>query len=461
MTRAHAHALTRVLAIALLLGATTLALVSLALAQRAATSPRAGGSATIDDAGAGDPRALARRAVAADPAIAEPAIAALRALGPAGHAALLAEHDAAVTALRAAPPLTADAATERLRHAIDVVSGQRDGHASGLYWHTDLDAALAEARRTGRPVLSLRLLGRLDEELSCANSRFFRVVLYANEGVARELASHYVLHWQSERPAPRITIDFGDGRTLERTITGNSVHFVLDPSGRPIDALPGLYAPEQFLAVLAAARALATECGPERDPVAFDACVRRGHAAALARLEADYEARRARVAALPEWDVVAAVSAPSSPRPMAPGAAEAMPLTMAKSMIETPMLRAITRDPSSAVRLSPVPWEAGAVPDVVIARLDARSLALLRLKTGEATPGALASRLASLAAVDGFRNEVTMHGVVHSWLASERGPRDLAGLAARVYRELFLTPSTDPWLGLRSDDLWDAIEVRR
>jgi hypothetical protein len=61
---------------------------------------------------------------------------------------------------------------------LDHVCAQKDGHTSLLYWHTDLDAALADARRARRPILSLRLLGRLDEELSCANSRFFRKLLY-------------------------------------------------------------------------------------------------------------------------------------------------------------------------------------------------------------------------------------------------------------------------------------------
>src|SRR5690606_23913003 len=60
----------------------------------------------------------------------------------------------------------------------------------------------------------------------------------------------------SERPVPRISIDFGDGRTLERTITGNSVHYVLDAQGRPLDAIPGLYAPTAFLEQLQSARNL-------------------------------------------------------------------------------------------------------------------------------------------------------------------------------------------------------------
>src|SRR6185436_11360461 len=90
-------------------------------------------------------------------------------------------------------------------------------------------------------------LGNLDEELSCANSRFFRTTLYANKEVADYLRDHFVLHWKSVRPVPRITIDFGDGRKIERTITGNSIHYVLDANGTVIDAIPGLYTPTAFL----------------------------------------------------------------------------------------------------------------------------------------------------------------------------------------------------------------------
>src|SRR6185436_13239976 len=80
----------------------------------------------------------------------------------------------------------------------------------------------------------------------CANSRYFRITLYANEAVAKLLRERFILHWQTWRPVPKITIDFGDGRKLERTITGNSIHYVLDSAGRVVDALPGIYGPQAF-----------------------------------------------------------------------------------------------------------------------------------------------------------------------------------------------------------------------
>jgi len=191
---------------------------------------------------------------------------------------------------------------------LDEICAQKDAHTARLYWFTDLRAAIAEAERTQRPILSLRLLGRLDEELSCANSRFFRKLLYPDPQINQVLRSEFVLHWQSVRPVPRVTIDFGGGRRIVRTLTGNSVHVVLDMHGRAVDALPGLVSREVFLDQLAQARHLARA---RRDQ--------------LAALHA-----RARSAAAPPGSVSRAVAASR--------------IAPTKHRVEAPLLRAIDLD---------------------------------------------------------------------------------------------------------------------
>ena len=119
------------------------------------------------------------------------AIAELRAIGQPAVDALL--------QWRASQKLD-DTAEQRFESAIDSVCKQRDCAWSGLYWYTDFDAAKDAARRENKPILTLRLLGNLDEELSCANSRFFRTTLYSNPDIAAYLRAHFVLHWSSERP---------------------------------------------------------------------------------------------------------------------------------------------------------------------------------------------------------------------------------------------------------------------
>src|SRR5687768_13084804 len=56
-------------------------------------------------------------------------------------------------------------ARAELQKTLDQVCAQKDCHASRLFWYTDLEQAKAEAQRVGRPILSLHLLGRLDQEL--------------------------------------------------------------------------------------------------------------------------------------------------------------------------------------------------------------------------------------------------------------------------------------------------------
>ncbi|MGH7489393.1 MAG: hypothetical protein ACREMY_27895, partial [bacterium] len=215
---------------------------------------------------AADLTTMAQQALAGDVS----AVKTLRAAGPPGLEALL-KLAGAEPALASSPIFNA---------ALDAVCAQKDCASAHLFWYTDLDAARAEAKRSGRPILSLRLLGRLDEELSCANSRFFRTVLYANVSVSQALREHFVLHWQSERPVPKVTIDFGDGRRLVGTVTGNSIHYILDSNGRLIDALPGLYGPAAFLRHLGVAgdeaRSLAAVSGK-----AFTEGLRNYHAARL------------------------------------------------------------------------------------------------------------------------------------------------------------------------------------
>jgi hypothetical protein len=103
---------------------------------------------------------------AADPRTTEGAAAFLRAAGPDGFSALREAYAAEVAyRLGEGPQTELDRGTsDRVLQAMNRVSGQYDGWASGLFWHTDRNAALAAAMREGKPVLNLWLLGRLDEE---------------------------------------------------------------------------------------------------------------------------------------------------------------------------------------------------------------------------------------------------------------------------------------------------------
>ena len=200
----------------------------------------------------------AEQAVSADPHKAQQAVRELREAGPAGLQALEAQRSG-IKVQQIGLQGEAGTPREHWIKAMEQVGAQHDNWAAGLYWYTDLEKAKAAAQQQKKPILSLRLLGNLDEELSCANSRFFRTALYPHAQINKKLRADFILHWQSVRPVPKVTIDFGDGRKMETTITGNSIHYVLDSQGRILDALPGLYGPGAFARWLDGARELEHE----------------------------------------------------------------------------------------------------------------------------------------------------------------------------------------------------------
>lgn len=385
------------------------------------------------------------RALSGDPATARAAIAALRAQGGAGLEELMQAHavalDELATQLEAGRPLRPELA--RLRAAVEGVAAQRDAHASGLFWHTDLDEALQEARRLGRPVLSLRLLGRLDEELSCANSRFFRVALYANADISRELASGWVLHWQTVRNAPRLTIDYGDGRTVERTITGNSLHLALASDGSVLDVLPGLHGPRPFLAWLGEMTRLSGE-GDGLPP------------AARRSLVALHHQRAAERGGAPERGELRGGGAPGGAA-AAPSAGQAMPMALSKMVVEAPVVRQLEPDAVDP-GVEAASWDALSRGREADGRMDASSVRLFKAKLGRGADAVRARAAFERSMVrDGVANEQRFHRTIHGWLARDAAAQPDV-LVARIYDELFLTPASDPWLGLVSPETFSAIE---
>ena len=312
---------------------------------------------------------------------------------------------------------------------VDAIAKQRDAARCGLFWHTDFEEAKAVANEIGRPILSLRLLGNLDEEYSCANSRLFREILYPNPEVKDLLLNNFVLHWESVRPVPVMTIDFGDGRKLKRTITGNSAHYILDHRGRMIDALPGLYTPEKFLAHL--------QSGLKFFGANNRACTR-SYPGALARYHASRldEQNVAFVASLKahslesrfdpasgktiemddltteEWALIAEREAELKKAEMA---ARANELTVGKMVMEAPLITVFTEaDPKLA-------------------------------------------KLESATAIDSVRNEFVLHRRVHQHLADSRNNSRIDYLNKWVYTELFLMPDNDPWMGLNTPDVFTGL----
>ncbi len=333
---------------------------------------------------------------------------------------------------------------------LDKVCRQRDCEWSGLYWYTDLEEAKRVAHRTGRPILSLRLLGNLDEELSCANSRYFRTLLYSNREISAYLRAHYVLHWKSERPAPVVTVDFGGGRLLQRTVTGNSIHYVLDAEGRPLDAIPGLYTAPSFLSLLREGVALHRVIGRETVPYKRARALGNYHEAMLI---VKARPRRGLSPFAPANDY-------GRSREQRLAAWAAGSLAPSKGGGESLVLDKISLDARAfGLRDEIVKRISNAV--VGPSTIDESSLEMIRVKRTGATLSktsleAVLKRLEKSIAADEQINEETLRPQLHRWLYG--GVSDLETLNRLVYDELFLSPSSDPWMGLVSEETFTAIE---
>lgn len=320
------------------------------------------------------PESLARTVLSEDANESAAAITELRDSGPDGLAVLLQVYRQEIDRQMDGGPSTPQ--WQRLSAALDAVSQQKNSYLSGLYWYTDLTKAKAAARAGGKPILSLRLLGKLSEEFSCANSRFFRTVLYSNAEVSKVLRDGFILHWQSVRPAPKITIDFGDGRKLQGTITGNSIHYVLDAEGQPLDALPGLYGPQAFLNSLAKVQEVHAHLKGMNE-AARVRVLNEYHRAAVQSLTSEWlkDANKAG-GKIPEY-LIPQTNSDGTPR-----AIEIAPLAMTKSLTEFSVLRAITRDSEAlGIVTDEITWTKIALQHINDAKLDDRSISLIRKQT--------------------------------------------------------------------------------
>jgi hypothetical protein len=411
-----------------------------------------------------NPEVLARNVLSDDRREADAAVAELRAAGPDGLNVLLQLYREEIQKQIAGSSQSEK--WERLHAALDEVSQQRDSYLSGLYWYTDLSAAKNASRESGKPILSLRLLGRLNEEFSCANSRFFRSVLYSNKEVSKILREHFVLHWQSVRPAPRITIDFGDGRKLQGTITGNSIHYVLDSEGRPIDALPGLYGPKAFLRSLSKIQQLYDQVKGIQHPARVR-MLNDYHRLAINSTTSEWLSDVQKVGGKTPEGWVVSTNPDRTIR-----AIDIAPLAITKAATEVNILRAMTRGAESLGAVTDeATWTRIALQHISDAQLDDQSIQLIRKQTqkllavndksGRSAEDKLASLLQKLQlsiALDTVRNEYLLRSKLHAWLVADPSRNDVDKFNDKVYAELFLTPKTDPWLGLFSPETYIALE---
>lgn len=349
---------------------------------------------------------------------------------------------------------------QKISKALDSVAMQKDVYASKLFWFTDLEKAKLEAKQANKPILSLRLLGNLNEELSCANSRFFRSILYPNAQISKYLQENYILHWKSERPAPKITIDFGDGRKIERTITGNSIHYILDGEGNVVDALSGLNSPQIFYEFLNTGNALARKPSQSQIDLAFGSPALTNYRANKYRNLTTQINRIGKNLKL-EFD---ATHQPTRNFEEMPPAIMAMTVATTKMAVEMPDLKSITADITKygEEQIKLESWKQIAKQGNKAAKLDENSINFIRRQLGKNNLSEkefqnMIAKLEEYVSVDTARNEFLLRPSLLVWLVKNENT-ELEAFNKKVYTDLFLTLRADKWLGLYSPEIYTALD---
>jgi len=71
-------------------------------------------------------------------------------------------------------------------------------------------------------------------------------VLFSSDAVANFINEHFEPVWESVRPVPMVTIDFGNGHKITRTLNGNIATHACNADGTVLDILPGVYTADVY-----------------------------------------------------------------------------------------------------------------------------------------------------------------------------------------------------------------------
>jgi hypothetical protein len=189
-----------------------------------------------------------------------------------------------------------------------------------------------------------------------------------------------------------------------------------------------------------------------------------------------YTSDLARVGKAPKLNAVAAPPTDLAParNGAPPPAIKAMPRAVSKSGPERPVVAALTPGIPAVNSIDDATWQAIAALHVDDAKLSPQAAEVVRRKALGARAASAVSTskriqedplvrtLANLQrsiAEDTVRNEYMLHARIHEWFAARLAVMtDLEMLNDRVYADLFLSPNSDPWLGLAPADTFTALD---
>lgn len=341
----------------------------------------------------------------------------------------------------------------------DKVCGQKDAFFSQLYWHKDLENAKAVAKKENKNIISLCMLGDFSEDLSCANSRFFRIFLYSDAEVSNLLRTNYVLHVQSVIDVPKITIEYPDGTKQVQTITGNSMHVMMNSDGEIIDALPGLYGPAFFQNWLTTIASKKNEGEKNAEWLSDYHSTYSANLDTLKKITADISFADTSIAKVSEM----------LPRPVSESYLSSIQ-SVRKAEIELPILSKM--QPIAYLNIAKRNDQINLMELQLLSQLlklgyeieDVRNRSifqpmipiLMQVKKKQ-TPEELTlavEKVIKELTTENIRNEVLYHTRILEWLKDEKMRKDLNAFVNKSYKELFLTPLEDKKMGMYNPELF-------
>lgn len=311
-------------------------------------------------------------------------------------------------------------------------------------------------------------------------------MLLSDPDTAKLLNTQFVPCWDTVRPVPQVTIDFGNGRTLKRTLAGNTVISICAPDGRVLDAYPGVYTPAAFRGEITQTLMLLQKLtdGPAA-PQEREAMLADWHREQFVRGIRAEGARTTLSKAFVESPLLAALGVPPAraigygqPAPPqaapevapAPAPAPRVRTTTSKAVVQSTLLNALTPAPPVPAGPPPSVVRPGAeTPQVIdplvdpkaafaqfsarIEDVSKRAASIRQLRTvapaTSATPPKTPEQLGREAVeADSLINVRTIRPAVHLWFMGHGAARQVNEVRDAMYRDLLHVRVDDPYLGL-------------
>lgn len=190
--------------------------------------------------------------------------------------------------------------------------------------------------------------------------------------------------WESVGAVPKITIDFGNGHVLRRTLGGNIVMLLILPDGRVVDAYPGVYTAPDLLNEMQASMEMLQQLGMNAPDESYLAWHRRD----------------------------------SDDRSIAERT------TLSKAVVQSPVLRALGKKSTTSVDLSKQP-------------IDTQTLRKMLGDDG-----------AEIVKMDSANNVEKVRPAVHRWFAEHQKLPTAMECRDAMYQDILHIPLNDPYLGL-------------